>query len=72
MEALLLERFFHASFLVFQEAAVFFKSKCFKKIQDVAQSGSASVLGTEGHRFESCHLDFNIFFFCLGLGFYYQ
>ena len=26
--------------------------------QGVAQSGSASVLGTEGHRFESCHLEF--------------
>lgn len=25
--------------------------------QGVAQSGSASVLGTEGHRFESCHLE---------------
>ena len=25
--------------------------------QDVAQSGSVSVLGTEGRRFESCHPD---------------
>ena len=25
--------------------------------QGVAQTGSASVLGTEGHRFKSCHLD---------------
>ena len=25
--------------------------------QGVAQSGSASVLGTEGHRFKSCHLE---------------
>ena len=25
--------------------------------QGVAQSGSVSVLGTEGHRFESCHLE---------------
>ena len=25
--------------------------------RDVAQSGSASALGAEGRRFESCHLD---------------
>ena len=32
---------------------VFFKTR--KYTQDVAQSGSASVLGTEGRGFESCH-----------------
>lgn len=26
--------------------------------RDVAQLGSAAVLGTEGHRFKSCHPDF--------------
>ena len=29
----------------------------YQLIQDVAQLGSASVLGTEGHRFKSYHLD---------------
>ena len=27
------------------------------KIRDVAQLGSAPVLGTGGHRFKSCHLE---------------
>jgi hypothetical protein len=27
------------------------------KVRNVAQLGSASVLGTEGRRFESCHSD---------------
>ena len=28
-----------------------------KNVRDVAQLGSASVLGTEGRRFKSCHPD---------------
>ena len=34
------------------------------KTQGVAQFGSVSVLGTEGRRFKSCHLDnFSVFSF---------
>lgn len=33
------------------------KSKCIIYYRDVAQFGSAPVLGTGGRRFESCHPD---------------
>ena len=45
---------------LFAQIIVILYNKIIKKYRDVAQFGSAPVLGTGGRRFESCHPELEI------------